>query len=110
MQWFKFLGILFGIAIRTKKPLALPLAPIVWKLLAGIAPTSADLEEVAALAQLAVHQLVKWGLLKHMYDSEMYSSAHAYVSTHVCVLIEIVEQLGLLMNIGSCPRVSHCAP
>ncbi|XP_069958427.1 probable E3 ubiquitin-protein ligase HERC1 isoform X5 [Cherax quadricarinatus] len=45
-MWFKFLGILFGIAIRTKKPLALPLAPLVWKLLAGIAPSSADLEEV----------------------------------------------------------------
>lgn len=39
-------GILFGIAIRTKKPLALPLAPLVWKLLAGITPSSADLEEV----------------------------------------------------------------
>ncbi|XP_071541149.1 LOW QUALITY PROTEIN: probable E3 ubiquitin-protein ligase HERC1 [Panulirus ornatus] len=46
MMWFKFLGILFGIAIRTKKPLALPLAPLMWKLLAGIAPSSADLEEV----------------------------------------------------------------
>lgn len=46
LMWFKFLGILFGIAIRTKKPLALPLAPLVWKLLAGITPSSADLEEV----------------------------------------------------------------
>ncbi|XP_064122795.1 probable E3 ubiquitin-protein ligase HERC1 [Macrobrachium nipponense] len=46
LLWFKFLGILFGIAIRTKKPLALPLAPLVWKLLVGIAPSSADLEEV----------------------------------------------------------------
>ncbi|MPC18905.1 putative E3 ubiquitin-protein ligase HERC1 [Portunus trituberculatus] len=46
LMWFKFLGILFGVAIRTKKPLALPLAPLVWKLLAGISPSSADLEEV----------------------------------------------------------------
>ncbi|XP_042891775.1 probable E3 ubiquitin-protein ligase HERC1 isoform X3 [Penaeus japonicus] len=46
LLWFKFLGILFGIAIRTKKPLALPLAPLVWKLLAGVPPSSSDLEEV----------------------------------------------------------------
>ena len=44
--WFKFLGILFGVAIRTKKPLALPLAPLVWKLLAGIPPSSVDLDEI----------------------------------------------------------------
>ena len=34
-QAFRFLGILLGVAIRTKKPLDLHLAPIVWKLLAG---------------------------------------------------------------------------
>ena len=33
---FRFLGILFGVAIRTKKPLDLHLAPFVWKLLAGM--------------------------------------------------------------------------
>ena len=46
LQWFKFLGIIFGVAIRTKKPLAIPLAPLVWKLLAGISPSPVDLEEV----------------------------------------------------------------
>ena len=46
LMWFKFLGILFGVAIRTKKPLAVPLAPLVWKLIAGISPTANDLEEV----------------------------------------------------------------
>ena len=35
-QMFRFLGILFGVAIRTKKPLDLHLAPFVWKLLAGM--------------------------------------------------------------------------
>lgn len=42
---FKFLGILFGVAIRTKKPLDLHLAPIVWKLLAGMKATVQDIEE-----------------------------------------------------------------
>lgn len=46
LQWYKFLGIIFGVAIRTKKPIALPLAPLIWKLLAGIAPSAVDLEEV----------------------------------------------------------------
>ena len=32
---YKFLGILLGVAIRTKKPLDLHLAPMVWKQLAG---------------------------------------------------------------------------
>ena len=32
---FRFLGVLMGVAIRTKKPLDLHLAPIVWKMLAG---------------------------------------------------------------------------
>ena len=46
MGFYKFIGILFGIAIRTKKPLALHLAPLVWKLIAGIEITMDDLEEV----------------------------------------------------------------
>ncbi|XP_018024010.1 probable E3 ubiquitin-protein ligase HERC1 isoform X2 [Hyalella azteca] len=46
LVWFKFLGILFGIAIRTKKPLAIPLAPLMWKLIADISPTAADLEDI----------------------------------------------------------------
>ena len=43
---FKFLGILLGVAMRTKKPLDLHLAPYVWKQLVGIALTMEDLEEV----------------------------------------------------------------
>ncbi|XP_052792637.1 probable E3 ubiquitin-protein ligase HERC1 isoform X2 [Mya arenaria] len=42
----KFLGILFGVAIRTKKPLDLHLAPCVWKLLVGVALRVEDLEEI----------------------------------------------------------------
>jgi len=45
---FKFLGILFGVAVRTKKPLDLHLAPLVWKQLVGIPLTPDDIEEVTA--------------------------------------------------------------
>lgn len=43
------LGILFGVSIRTKKPVAIPLAPIVWKLVVGEEVTADDLEEVDAM-------------------------------------------------------------
>lgn len=46
MNMLKFLGILFGVAIRTKKPLDLHLAPCVWKLLAGMLLNVNDLEDV----------------------------------------------------------------
>ncbi|XP_063970630.1 E3 ubiquitin-protein ligase HERC2-like [Lytechinus pictus] len=43
---FKFLGILMGIAIRTGSPLSLSLAEPVWKQLAGMPLTVADITEV----------------------------------------------------------------
>ncbi|XP_030044055.1 putative E3 ubiquitin-protein ligase HERC1 [Microcaecilia unicolor] len=46
---FKFLGILMGVAIRTKKPLDLHLAPMVWKQLCCIPLILEDLEEVDLL-------------------------------------------------------------
>uniref|UniRef100_A0A4W3J8I3 HECT-type E3 ubiquitin transferase n=1 Tax=Callorhinchus milii TaxID=7868 RepID=A0A4W3J8I3_CALMI len=46
---FKFLGILMAVAIRTKKPLDLHLAPLVWKQLCSIPLTTEDLEEVDLL-------------------------------------------------------------
>ncbi|XP_069694063.1 probable E3 ubiquitin-protein ligase HERC1 isoform X1 [Periplaneta americana] len=49
LLWFKFLGILFGVAVRTKKPLAVPLAPLVWKLLVGEPVSIDDLEETDSL-------------------------------------------------------------
>ncbi|XP_039629608.1 probable E3 ubiquitin-protein ligase HERC1 isoform X4 [Polypterus senegalus] len=49
LMQFKFLGILMGVAIRTKKPLDLHLAPMVWKQLCCIPLTLEDLEEVDLL-------------------------------------------------------------
>ncbi|XP_032830981.2 putative E3 ubiquitin-protein ligase HERC1 isoform X4 [Petromyzon marinus] len=46
---FKFLGILMGVAMRTKKPLDLHLAPMVWKQLCSIPLGLEDLEEVDLL-------------------------------------------------------------
>ncbi|XP_017786874.1 PREDICTED: probable E3 ubiquitin-protein ligase HERC1 isoform X2 [Nicrophorus vespilloides] len=47
--WFKFLGILFGVAIRTRKPLALPIAPLIWKLIVGDTVSIDDLEETDSM-------------------------------------------------------------
>ncbi|XP_028827463.1 probable E3 ubiquitin-protein ligase HERC1 isoform X1 [Denticeps clupeoides] len=46
---FRFLGILMAVAIRTKKPLDLHLAPWVWKQLCTIPLSVADLEEIDLL-------------------------------------------------------------
>ncbi|KAJ8777804.1 hypothetical protein J1605_014157 [Eschrichtius robustus] len=43
---FRFLGVLLGVAIRTGSPLSLNLAEPVWKQLAGMSLTIADLSEV----------------------------------------------------------------
>ena len=50
----KFLGIMIGVAIRTKRPLDLHLASSMWKLLAGMVLSSDDLEEVSTKQREAV--------------------------------------------------------
>ena len=52
MFMFRFFGILLGVAIRTKKPLDLYIAPPVWKQLAGMPLTADDLEEVGEIENL----------------------------------------------------------
>lgn len=49
MVQFRFLGILMAVAIRTKKPLDLHLAPWVWKQLCSMPLGEPDLEEVDLL-------------------------------------------------------------
>ncbi|KAF7670462.1 hypothetical protein LDENG_00124780 [Lucifuga dentata] len=49
MVQFRFLGILMAVAIRTKKPLDLHLAPWVWKQLCSMPLEGSDLEEVDLL-------------------------------------------------------------
>ncbi|XP_028317880.1 probable E3 ubiquitin-protein ligase HERC1 [Gouania willdenowi] len=49
MVQFRFLGVLMAVAIRTKKPLDLHLAPLVWKQLCSMPLGGPDLEEVDLL-------------------------------------------------------------
>ncbi|XP_067298543.1 probable E3 ubiquitin-protein ligase HERC1 isoform X4 [Pseudorasbora parva] len=60
---FKFLGILMGVAIRTKKPLDLHLAPMVWKQLCCIPLILEDLEEVDLLYVQTLNSIL------HLEDS-----------------------------------------
>ncbi|TRY89480.1 hypothetical protein DNTS_016060 [Danionella cerebrum] len=55
---FKFLGILMGVAIRTKKPLDLHLAPMVWKQLCCVPVSLEDLEEVDLLYMIPLDSFI----------------------------------------------------
>ncbi|KAF7696652.1 hypothetical protein HF521_005070 [Silurus meridionalis] len=58
MLQFRFLGILMAVAIRTKKPLDLHLAPWVWKQLCSIPLGGADLEEVDLLTHRSLQDIL----------------------------------------------------
>ncbi|TSK72182.1 putative E3 ubiquitin-protein ligase HERC1 [Bagarius yarrelli] len=58
MCQFRFLGILMAVAIRTKKPLDLHLAPWVWKQLCSIPLGGADLEEVDLLTHRSLQGIL----------------------------------------------------
>ncbi|KAJ8338960.1 hypothetical protein SKAU_G00357460 [Synaphobranchus kaupii] len=55
---FRFLGILMAVAIRTKKPLDLHLAPWVWKQLCSIPLGGPDLEEVDLLTYRSLQSIL----------------------------------------------------
>ncbi|KAI4901439.1 hypothetical protein NFI96_014722 [Prochilodus magdalenae] len=65
MVQFRFLGILMAVAVRTKKPLDLHLAPWVWKQLCCIPLGGGDLEEVDLLTYRSLQ-----GIL-HLDDSSI---------------------------------------
>ena len=46
LKLFKFLGVMLGVSIRTKRPLNLHLSPCVWKQIVGIQLSLLDIEEV----------------------------------------------------------------
>lgn len=65
LSWFQFMGILFAVAIRTRKPLAVPLAPIIWKLLVGEPVGVEDLEDTDAMyvqALRGIRDVEQWGV------------------------------------------------
>ncbi|XP_076014530.1 putative E3 ubiquitin-protein ligase HERC1 isoform X2 [Genypterus blacodes] len=55
---FRFLGILMAVAVRTKKPLDLHLAPWVWKQLCSMPLEGSDLEEVDLLTYRTLHGIL----------------------------------------------------
>nr|XP_015195044.1 PREDICTED: probable E3 ubiquitin-protein ligase HERC1 isoform X5 [Lepisosteus oculatus] len=58
MIQFRFLGILMAVAVRTKKPLDLHLAPWVWKQLCFIPLNAQDLEEVDLLTSRSLQGIL----------------------------------------------------
>lgn len=58
MIQFRFLGILMAVAIRTKKPLDLHLAPWVWKQLCSMPLAGPDLEEVDLLTYRSLQSIL----------------------------------------------------
>ncbi len=54
---FEFAGKLLGIAVRTRSPLALPLAPLLWRMLVRQEPTWADVEAMDTNAGKLMRQL-----------------------------------------------------
>ncbi|XP_033110674.1 probable E3 ubiquitin-protein ligase HERC1 [Anneissia japonica] len=89
LEMFKFFGILLGVAIRTKKPLDLHLAPIVWKQLVGMPLLPQDLEEVDVFFMQAlknIKDIDKSGILEEnfhevipLYSFECQSSDGRFV-------------------------------
>lgn len=67
LRHFKFLGILMGVSIRTKKPLNLHLAPSVWKQLVGIELKLSDIEEYDVLFVQNINMLKR--LMSRIDDS-----------------------------------------
>ncbi|KAI6658552.1 E3 ubiquitin-protein ligase HERC1-like [Oopsacas minuta] len=59
MDYYRFMGVMFGVAIRTTKPLSLHISPMVWKLIAGIEITMDDLEEVDSAFMQAMRGIWK---------------------------------------------------
>ncbi|XP_071743775.1 uncharacterized protein [Lepeophtheirus salmonis] len=55
MRHFWFLGVLCGVALRTRKPIAINLAPLVWKLILEIKTTWKDLEDVDLSYSRSLH-------------------------------------------------------
>ena len=67
---FWFLGVLLGVAIRTKKPIALNLAPLVWKMIANCSTNWKDLENV---------DLHYAKTLKTIFEIGIFSNADSFV-------------------------------
>ena len=131
---WKFLGILFGVAIRTKKPLDLHLAPCIWKLIAGMELKVEDLEEVrqtlcwniqyrcryCGKPLVAIQQMIqsRWIWARHFFAclNEEYTWGwdDCFLEWEVSILLELsfsthvqqVEEIKIItLNQGYCFKV-----
>lgn len=84
MIQFRFLGILMAVAIRTKKPLDLHLAPWVWKQLCSMPLAGPDLEEVDLLTYRTLQ-----GIL-HLENSEITEDNFHVVSCSVVLQSSVI--------------------
>ena len=87
MQHYKFIGILLGVAVRTKKPLDLHLAPPIWKVLVGLQLTPEDIEEVDVLFMSnmrGIRDIDEDGVTEHNFHEVVVFTILEYVNGY-CV-------------------------
>ena len=90
-EHFRFLGILIGVAIRTSKPIAINLAPIVWKLLGCAKLSWQDLEDVdylyakslSNLKDIDINGIVTETQFKELIPSETFMGTSFTVSKNL---------------------------
>lgn len=66
---------LFGVAIRTKKPLALPLSPLIWKMIIGEPLNISDLEEndvYYAQNLISIQNINQTGVTEENFEEVLY--------------------------------------
>jgi E3 ubiquitin-protein ligase HERC1 len=87
MVYYELAGILFGVAVRTKKPLAVPLAPFVWKLLVGEPVSIDDLEETDSLyaqSLRGIRDIHQSGVTEATFH-EVIKTVHTHTHTHIYI-------------------------
>lgn len=101
MIQFRFLGILMAVAIRTKKPLDLHLAPWVWKQLCSMPLTDPDLEEVDVLTYRSLQgilHLENSGITEDNFHVVSYWNRLTAESIHV-ILFGIFTHVSILFYV-----------
>lgn len=89
MVQFRFLGILMAVAIRTKKPLDLHLAPWVWKQLCSMPLGGPDLEEVDVLTYRTLQGILHLdnsGITEENFHVVRYCAIFLQVFSHPLIL------------------------
>lgn len=75
-------GMLFGVAIRTKKPLALPLSPLIWKMIIEEPLNMSDLEEndtYYAQNLTSIQNIHQTGVTEENFEEVNYKYSSVYL-------------------------------